>query len=208
VEFALEIPVYTDFKLTAVAALGQSVYDNNPNLYLTSDDFIEAASFGRSYLKNYHLSGGPQTALSAGFAYNSPKYFWFNLTANYFDNSFVQVAPLLRTSNFLKDTDGLPIHDLNPDLARKMLEQEKIEPLFLINVSMGKSWKFKDHYFGGFLSAANINNAIYQTGGYEQSRNANYNTLLEDKKRQMPLFGPKYWYGTGTSYFISVYWRM
>ena len=207
-ELALEIPVLTDFKLTAVAALGQSVYDNNPNLYLTSDDFIEAASFGRSYLKNYHLSGGPQTALSAGFAYNSPKYFWFNLTTNYFDNSFVQVAPLLRTSNFLKDTDGLPIHDLNPDLARKMLEQEKIEPFFLINVSMGKSWKFKDHYFGGFLSASNINNAIYQTGGYEQSRNANYNTLLEDKKRQMPLFGPKYWYGTGTNYFISVYWRM
>ncbi len=208
VEIALEIPVLTDFKLTAVSAIGQSVYDNNPNLYLTSDDFIDAASFGQSYLKNYHLSGGPQTAFSAGFGYNSPKYFWFNMTANYFDNSYIQIAPLLRTSNFLKDTDGLPIYDLNPDLARKMLEQEKIEPYFLINVSMGKSWKFKDHYFGGFLSAANINNTIYQTGGYEQSRNANYNTLLEDKKRQMPLFGPKYWYGTGTNYFVSVYWRM
>ncbi len=208
IEAAIEIPVLTDFKLTAVAAVGQSVFNNNPNLYLTSDDFIDAASFGQSYLKNYRQSGGPQTALSAGFAYNSPRYFWFNLTANYFDNSYVQVAPLLRTSNFLKDTDGLPIHDLNPDLARKMLEQEKIEPFFLMNVSMGKSWKFKDHYVGGFLSAANINNAIYQTGGYEQSRNANYNTLLEDKKRPMSLFGPKYWYGNGTNYFVSVYWRM
>ncbi|MDZ7612505.1 MAG: carboxypeptidase-like regulatory domain-containing protein [Flavobacteriaceae bacterium] len=207
-EIALEIPVLNDFKLTAVAAAGQAVYTNNPNLYLTSDDFIDAASFGQSYLKNYHLSGGPQQAYSAGFAYNSPRYFWFNMTANYFDNSFVQVAPLLRTSNFLMDTDGLPINDLDADLAKKMLEQEKIEPFFLVNVSMGKSWKFKDHYFGGFLSVANINNTIYKTGGYEQSRNANYNTLLEDKKRQMPLFGPKYWYGTGTNYFVSVYWRI
>lgn len=207
-EIALEIPFLNDFKLTAVAAAGQAVYTNNPNLYLTSDDFVDAVSFGQSYLKNYHLSGGPQQAYSAGFAYNSPRYFWFNLTANYFNNSFVQVAPLLRTSNFLMDTDGLPINDLDTDLARKMLEQEKIEPYFLINVSMGKSWKFKDHYIGGFLSAANINNTIYKTGGYEQSRNANYNTLLEDKKRQMPLFGPKYWYGTGTNYFVSVYWRI
>lgn len=207
-EIALEIPVLNDFKLTAVAAAGQAVYTNNPNLYLTSDDFIDAASFGKSYLKNYRLSGGPQQAYSAGFAYNSPKYFWFNLTANYFNNSFIQVAPLLRTSNFLKDTDGLPINDLDTDVARKLLEQEKIEPFFLVNVSMGKSWKFKDHYIGGFLSAANINNTIYKTGGYEQSRNANYNTLLEDKKRQMPLFGPKYWYGSGTNYFVSVYWRI
>ena len=32
-------------------------------------------------------------------------------------------------------------------------------------------------------------------------------TLLEDKSREKPLFGPKYWFGYGTSYYASVYFR-
>ena len=52
-----------------------------------------------------------------------------------------------------------------------------------------------------------INNALdqeYVTGGFEQGRNANYNQLLEDKSLDKPIFGNKYWYGRGATYFMNI----
>ena len=41
IEFGIEAQVTPTIKLTGVASLGQYTYDNNPNLLLTSSDFIE-----------------------------------------------------------------------------------------------------------------------------------------------------------------------
>ncbi len=205
VEISVEIPVRFQWKLKAVAALGQSVYSNNPDLYLTSDSFEGHLNYGRSYLKNYFISGGPQQAYSAGIEYNSSNYWWFGTTANYFNNAYINIAPILRTGNFYKDTDGIPLIDYDEEIAGKLLKQEKIDPYFLVNLIAGKSWKFKDYYIGFFASINNVLNQNYRTGGFEQSRNANYKTLLEDKNRIKPLFGPKYWMGYGTTFYTSVY---
>ena len=207
VEFGIEIPVFTNFKLKAVAAVGQSVYTNNPNLYLTSDDFTEPLEYGKVSLKNYFVSGGPQQAYSFGFEYSSPKYWWFGATGNYFNNAYVNVAPIMRTKNFYTDVDGLPFPDYDEEIAKELLNQEKFKPYYLVNIVGGKSWKFKNYYVGFFVNVSNILNTEYKTGGFEQSRNANYRTLLEDKSREKPLFGPKYWFGYGTSYYTSVYFR-
>ena len=207
VEIGIEIPVITSVKLKAVAAIGQSVYTNNPNLYLTSDDFVEPLKYDQVYLKNYFVSGGPQQAYSVGFEYSSPKYWWFGMTANYFTNAYVNVAPILRTNNFYLDSDGLPIENYDEDIAKEMLQQEKFEPYVLVNMVGGKSWKINDYYIGFFANVGNILNTEYKTGGFEQSRNANYNTLLEDKSRANPLFGSKYWFGYGTSYYAQIYFR-
>lgn len=207
IEIGVEVPVITGVKLKAVAAVGQSVYTNNPSLYLTSDDFLEPLKYDKVFLKNYFVSGGPQQAYSFGFEYSSPKYWWLGATANYFNNAYVNVAPILRTNNFYLDSDGLPIENFDGDIARNLLSQEKFDPYFLVNIVGGKSWKINDYYIGFFANIGNILNTEYKTGGFEQSRNANYNTLLEDKSRQNPLFGPKYWYGYGTSYYAQVYFR-
>jgi len=207
VEIGVEVPIITGFKLKGVAAIGQSTYSSNPNLYLTSDDFSEPLIYGEVYLKNYFVSGGPQQAYSFGFEYSSPKYWWFSATANYFRNAYINVAPILRTNNFYLDNDGLPIHNYDEQIAKKLLQQERFKAYYLVNIVGGKSWKLKDYYFGFFANVSNILNNNYKTGGFEQSRNANYNTLLEDKTRDKPLFGPKYWFGYGTSYYASVYFR-
>ena len=78
----------------------------------------------------------------------------------------------------------------------------------MINIVGGKSWKLNNYYLGFFANVSNILNTTYITGGYEQSRNVNYNNLLEDKKRDLPLFGPKYWSGFGTSFYASIYLRI
>jgi len=207
VEFGLEISLIANLKLKAVAALGQSVYNTNPKLYLTSDDFKEPIDLGMVYLKNYFVPGGPQQAYSVGFEYSSPKYWWFGSTMNHFNNSYISIAPITRTQNFYLDTDGIPINDFDEKIARELLQQEKFNPYYLLNIVGGKSWKIKNKYIGFFATVSNILNTTYKTGGFEQSRNANYNTLLEDKNRDKPLFGPKYWFGYGTSFYVSVYLR-
>ncbi len=207
VEIGVEIPIIQTIKLKGVAAISQSTFSNDPYLYLTSDDFTEPLNYGEVYLKNYFVSGGPQQAYSIGFEYNSQNYWWFGVTGNYFKNAYVNVAPILRTNNFYKDADGLPIHDYDEDIAKELLKQEKFKPYYLVNLVGGKSWKVKNYYFGFFANVSNILNTTYKTGGFEQSRNANYQTLLEDKSRTLPLFGPKYWYGYGTSFYTSIYFR-
>jgi hypothetical protein len=53
----------------------------------------------------------------------------------------------------------------------------------------------------------NLFNETYKTGGFEQSRNANYTALLKDATAEMRRFGPKYWHGRGTTYFLNAYIR-
>ncbi len=208
IELGFDISVLPGLKLKAVAALGQSIYNSNPNLYLTSDAFTEPLNYGKTNLKNYFTAGGPQRAYSLGFEYNDPKYWWFGATVNYFSNAYINIAPITRTKNFYTDTDGMPFNNYDPDIAKELLRQQIFDPYFLVNVVGGKSWKIKHHYVGFFVNVSNLLNTIYKTGGYEQSRNANYETLLEDKSRDYPLFGSKYWFGYGTSFYISVNYRL
>ncbi len=207
-EFSIEVPLLINVKLKGVAAIGRSVYASNPELYLNSNTFEESLHLGKSFLKGYYATGGPQQAFSLGFEYSSPKYWWLSCSFNYFNKSFVAVAPITRTNNFFLDTDGLPIQDLDPELAKDLLRQEPLPAYMNLNLVGGKSWKIRNWYLGMFASINNLSNSLYKTGGFEQSRTANYLTLKEDKTRAKPLFGSKYWFGFGTTFFTSFYIRI
>lgn len=207
-EFGIEAQVTPTIKLKGVAAVGQFTYDNNPNLYLTSSDFDGGRrDVGEASLKDYKLAGGPQTAYSVGFEYRDPDYWWFGATANFFDNTYIDVSPLTRTSNFYQDSDGLPFNDYDEDLARQLLKQEKFDNYMIVNLVGGKSWKIDDYFVGFFASVNNLLDVVHKTGGFEQGRNANYRQLRDDTSNDTPVFGSKYWYGRGTSYFVNVYFR-
>ncbi|MGB5321014.1 carboxypeptidase-like regulatory domain-containing protein [Lutimonas sp.] len=207
-EFSVEVPLWINVKLKAVAALGRSVYASDPELYLSSNAFEGSLDLGKAFLKGYYAAGGPQHAYSIGLEYSSPNYWWISGSCNFFDKSFVSVAPITRTRNFFLDTDGSPIHDLDPKIAEDLLDQESLPAYLNFNLVGGKSWKIKNWYLGLFASVNNLSNSLYKTGGFEQSRTANYLTLKEDKTRENPLFGPKYWFGFGTTFFTSLYIRL
>ncbi len=208
VELAIEAKLLPNVKIRGVAALGESKYVSNPELYLTSNSIDQSLVLGPSYLKGYYASGGPQRALSFGFEYSSPKYWWLSSSINFFDKSFISVAPITRTKNFFLDSDGLPFNDMDPEIAHHLLKQESLKPYSTINIVGGKSWKIKNWYAGFFVSINNLMNSVYKTGGFEQSRNANYKTLLEDELREKPLFGPKYWFSYGSTFYTSMYVRL
>ncbi|MHA7942671.1 carboxypeptidase regulatory-like domain-containing protein [Formosa sp. 3Alg 14/1] len=206
-ELGIEAKLISSFKLKAVASSGQYTYNNNPNLYLTSSSFVTqdgAIEFGESNLKNYKVAGGPQSAFSFGFEYSDPDYWWFGATANYLMRTYVDVSPLTRTSNFYLDDDGLPFNDYDEDVAKQLLKQERFNDYLVVNLIGGKSWKFGKYYLGLFVSINNLLDNLYKTGGFEQGRNANYRELKEDNENPIRVFGPKYWYGRGATYFANV----
>ena len=205
IEIGIESKITHSFKLKGAAAIGRYTYDNNPNVYLTSDDF-GYLDFGTAKMKNIRLASGPQQAYSLGFEFRE-NYWWFGLTANYFDHTYLDVSPINRTQNFLLDRDGLPFINYDPEQARILLQQEKFDPYAVVNMVVGKSWRVGKRYVGAFLSMNNLLNQDYKTGGFEQSRNANYNELLEDVNGAQRRFGPKYWYGRGTTFFLNTYIR-
>ena len=205
IEIGIESKITHSFKLKGAAAIGRYTYDNNPNVYLTSDDFGHL-DFGTAKMKNIRLASGPQQAYSLGFEFRE-NYWWFGLTANYFDHTYLDVSPINRTQNFLLDRDGLPFTNYDPEQARILLQQEKFDPYAVVNMVVGKSWRVGMRFVGAFLSVNNLLNQDYKTGGFEQSRNANYNELLEDVKGEKRRFGPKYWYGRGTTFFLNTYIR-
>lgn len=206
-EFGIEAQVTPTIKLRGAAAFGQSTYDNNPELYLTSDDFAGPQFYGKSALKDYKVAGGPQQAYQIGFEYRDPNFWWFGANANYFNNAYVDVSPLARTKNFYLDNDGMPFNDYDPEKARELLKQEKFDDYMLINVVGGKSWRVGDYYVGFFATISNVLDKEYKTGGFEQGRNANYRTLSNDTSNDTRVFGSKYWYGYGATYYLNVYVR-
>ncbi|MFD0993835.1 carboxypeptidase-like regulatory domain-containing protein [Tenacibaculum geojense] len=211
-EFALEYQATSTFKLKAVAAVGKYTYGNNPDLYISSENFVgdeDADEFGRkyfgkTYLKNYKTATGPQQAFSVGFEYSDPDYWWFGATANFFSNAFIGISPIQRSANFYTDFDGQVFNDYDSELAKQLLTQEKIDSYMVVNLIGGKSWKIKDKYLSVFASVNNLLNTTYKTGGFENGRNANFRQLRDDKALATPVFGSRYWYGRGATYFVNV----
>jgi hypothetical protein len=209
-ELGIEAQVTPTIKLKGAASMGQYTYSNNPNLYITSDDLEGPVSFGdgTTKLKDYHVAGGPERAYQLGIEYRDPKFWWVGLTTNYYSNAYIDINNLARSDNFSSDFDGQPFNDYDPEVAKELLKQEKFDDYFLVNITGGKSWKIKQYYVGVFASINNALDQEYITGGFEQGRKANYRDVKEDQSREHgSVFGPRYFFGAGASYYVNVYVR-
>lgn len=210
-EFGLEYQLTSTIKLTGTAGVGQYTFDNNPNVKLNVDNAQKIVDYGRATMKDYKQSGTPQRAFSVGVEYRDPKFWWIGANANYLDETFLDISPLLRTDNFYKnaeDPQGLPFYGANEAEGRKMLKQEKFDPIRLVNLTGGKSWRISNknrNTIGFFASINNLFDVEYITGGFEQARNANFNEIKQDMQGPARAFGPKYFYGYGRTYFLNVY---
>lgn len=210
VELGIEAQVTPTIKLVGAASVGQYTFTNNPNLYLTSDDLDGAVTFGdgTSKLNGVHVAGGPERAAQIGFEYRDPDFWWFGASTNFFSNAYLDVNNLARTSNFTTDFDGQPFSDFDPELARDILKQEQFDSYSLVNIKGGKSWRIKSYYVGFFAIVNNLFDRQFITGGFEQGRLTTFRDLAEDTSFQNGrVFGPRYFFGNGTTYYVSAYVR-
>ena len=208
-ELAIEAQLTTTITANAVASIGQHIYANDPDLYYFTDEFADGlvdlggyAYRGKTYLKNYKLSNSPQKGYSFGLEYRDPKYWWISATGNYLADNYVDVSPSKRTDAFVINEYGDVYTEITESDLRSILKQEKFSNEFMLNASAGKSFRFGEYYM---IISANVNNILnnknYRTGGFEQLRLADYNAEIQPYYQT--IFGNRYWYDQGTSYFIN-----
>ncbi len=203
-EFGTEMQFTSTIKGILVAALGDYEYTNNPTIIAKSDLNVVANNDTTAKLKGYKVSGTPQTALSVGLEYRDPKFWWIGANANYIANNYIDVAPLLRTNDFITKSNPAVIA-YNEALAQKYLTQEKFDSFYLVNVVGGKSWRIKGKTLGLFANINNVLDTKYKTGGFEQSRNATFSKMHQDNQGAYRSFGNKYFYGYGRTFMVNLY---
>ncbi|UUW10272.1 TonB-dependent receptor [Flavobacterium plurextorum] len=210
-ELSFEYQISSTLKTTLSTAYGNYVYNSNPNVSITNDanatkNGVQTTfDFGSAYLKNYKQSGTPQSAFSVGLEYRDPKFWWIGTNINYLTDNYIDVSPISRTSQFyINPANGFPFPEATSERGNELLKQEKFDPITLLNINGGKSWRVHKKYIGLFASVNNVLNSMYKTGGFEQARNANFRALNQDVSSGTPSFGPKYYYGYGRTYFLNL----
>lgn len=195
-----------------VLSYGSYVYTSNPTMTQTIDNSSEVVikdevvPYWKSHPSadgktiRHYVSGTPQLASSLGLLWN--KNYWFvDADVNYFGKTYLDMNPLYRTDYATAGPDG----KVTVEEIEYMAAQELFKPVFLANLSVGKSWYIKRKYQLGFsLQVRNmLNNKSVRTGGYEQNR-------LVDKtvsKERYYRFDSKYFYMSGFNYMLNIYFR-
>ena len=210
-EWSMEYNINSTLKATMAAAYGNYIYANNPNLRVTNDALATidnpnpSFDFGTAMLKNYKQAGMPQQAYSLGLEYRDPHYWWLATNVNYLDSRYVDVSPIARSSRFYTNpASGFPFPEATEERAKILLQQEKLQPVALLNIIGGKSWRMQKHRLSLFFSINNVVGTFYKTGGYEQARNANFRQRNQDVSSGAPSFGNKYFQGYGRTYYINL----
>ncbi len=232
IELGVQVPLFVEgLSISGVLSWGEYVYTSNPHMVQTVDNSAEIirdedVPFWKStpiykvagYLDdgtvvydedadgNYIVEGEtkhyvpstPQLAAAIGLNYNI-NYWFFELTGQYFANSYLDMNPLYRTAFACGGGDG----KITPEEVYYMTEQERFDPAFLLNLSIGKSWYIGDYQLGFSLNMQNLlNNRNVKTGGYEQTR-----LISSYGKDRYYRFDPKYFYMYGANYMLNVYFR-
>ena len=151
------------------------------------------------YQKHY-VPSTPQFAADLGLNYRTNSYWFFEIDAQYFANSYLDMNPLYRTDLAVAGPDKIA----TPTEIEYMSAQEKFKPAFLLNASVGKSWYIDRKYnFGFSLNIQNItNNKNVKTGGYEQTR-----LIDSESMERYYRFDSKYFYMQGLNYMLNLYFR-
>ena len=150
--------------------------------------------------QKHYVPSVPQLAASIGLNY-SINYWFFELDFQAFAEAYLDMNPLYRTEYAAAGPD----YTIEPDELMYMTQQEKFDPAFLLNASVGKSWYIKRKYNIGFSANLKnmLNNKSIKTGGYEQTRMVD-NTENKDRYYR---FDSKYFYMSGINYMLNVYFR-
>ncbi|MBV7269636.1 TonB-dependent receptor [Winogradskyella luteola] len=227
-ELGIEAQVTPTIKLKAAAAMGQFTFTNNPDVYYSSDRFVDLTfEDGTTQLEDFHVSSGPERVFQVGFEYRDPDFWNFGVTTNFFSHTYVDPSALKRSGAFIQDPDAFDLNqiltndvdgvvnirgngfnDYDEDIARNILKQERFEDYMLVNLTGGKSWKINDYFVGFFATVNNVFNQDYRTGGFEQARRLDYRSQIEEQNNSGgPIFGNRYFFGNGTTYYLNVYVR-
>ena len=221
VELAFQAKLTPTLSANGAASIGENVFTSRAKGYFVFDgDEVsnsgELQSLGTIYTKGFYIPGTPQTAISAGLDYRSPKFWSLGVTVNYFDDTYIDFNPIRRRA------DGVFNLGDDPDLYDATIEQINVFDKervgfeidhFTVDLFAYKSFKLNQDLFFSFTGGVtNLLNATIIQGGYEQLR-SNPRSVVAALERNNPdqevtynpnddPFAPRYFYAYGTNFFI------
>lgn len=205
-ELALEVKLNSRWTATGVAALGSYTFTSRPTITTFLDNDATAFESQTVFVENYFVPNGPQTAYSFGLNYNDPDFWFVRLTANFWQDQYLDFFPSRRTLeavSFVPDpTVAQEALDPNGDLFQRIVGQERLDPAWTLDLFGGKSFKINDQFIFFNLGVNNIlDKQDIRTGGFEQSR-------FDFEGKNVDLFPNRYFYGFGRNYFVSLEFRL
>mgnify|MGYP002522322951 CR=1 FL=1 len=127
-EVGAEYHVTPTITLQAAAANGILTYLNNPVFSIYDDNNAECyVDKNTAYLKNYHVSTGPETVGSLGIRYNDPKNWWVSLNANYLANMYFDINPYNHTEV------GMSHYAEGDGRIEEVLRQDPLDSIFTLD---------------------------------------------------------------------------
>ena len=198
-EFGIEAKVAPNLTLNGAAAVGRYYYNSRQNATITLDNTAQVLNNEIVYSENFRIAGTPQNAYSFGLTYRSPKFWFLSLTGNYFDEMWLSFNPIRRTYPAIESIDPKSTE------WNAIINQTKFDPQQTVDFYGGYSLRLRKTYIEKravyLVFSAGINNILNNkniiTGGYEQLR-------FDFDTRDPNQFPPKYYYGYGINYFLSV----
>jgi hypothetical protein len=196
VEGAVEYKIVPTLSVQGAVNIGQYIYTSRPDATITQDNdgsvLLEDVTI---YAKNLYVSGTPQSAYTAGLIYRSKKFWSVYLNVNRFEESWISFNPLRRTIDAVDNVEP------ESEQWNEILQQEKIDPAWTIDLSFYKSWLVdwpkNRTYFALNIGITNLlNNQDYINGGYEQYR-------FDFATKDVNKFPSKYSYMQGLNYFVQ-----
>lgn len=226
-EIGADYQITQTLSLRAAAHIANNYFGNNPHLALNFDnEVVENVSgetiqgyqeIGTTYLRGFRANSAPERAYSIGLEYRNPKFWWIGADMNIMTHRFLNASPILRTESFWVDPQtGIDQIGIDEGLRDRILSQERLEDMYVLNFRGGKSWRVSKKNRNTIGLFATINNAIgerYRTGGFEQARKATFTEIRPDfqsitgpdgQTYSIRTFGPRYFYSFGRNFFVNL----
>ena len=215
VELAFQAKLTPTLSANGAASIGENVYTSRADGFFVFDgnevsNSGELQPLGTVYTKGFYIAGTPQTALSFGLEYRSPKFWSLGVTVNYFDDTYIDFNPIRRREESVFGLEDFPeVYDATINQIN-VYNKERIGfevDHFSVDLFAYKSFKIKHDLFFSFTGGVtNLLNANIIQGGYEQLRSnpkavvaatgeTNYNPNKDP-------FAPRYFYAYGTNFFL------
>lgn len=169
IELGLQYKILSNLSVSAAGSIGDYRYKNNPWGVRSYENGSEADVVRKVYLKNYHIGGTPQQAVSFAINYNIKRWF-FEVNTQWMGDGYFELSPSRH-----EEMPGLwKFCSSEEDYKQRMEEithQDKLNNEWVMNLSIGKLIYTKFGQININLSVNNLlNNRNIQTGGWQEGK--------------------------------------
>lgn len=196
IELGMQYKILSNLSVSAAGTIASYLYKNNPTGTRSYENGTRDDVTRRTYIKNYHIGGTPQQAVSFAVNYNISQWF-FEVNAQWLGDAYFELAPTRH-----EEMPGLwkfcTTDEEYQTRRDEITYQDKLNSEWVMNLSIGKVIYTK---FGSVNINLSVNNLLdnrnIQTGGWQESK-------FDYTNYDVNKFGNKIWYAQGIRVFLNL----